>query len=86
MSTTRYVNVQRTLDTLAETLHPENVRAIRTYIDHCAAEGISEVQQVRQVQAFKTLFEKFTTEGFRLEGTTEQEFKPCCHREQEGWG
>jgi integrase len=76
MSTTEYVNVDRALENLEESeIHPENVDAIREFINHCAAEGISDVRQERLLQAMKTVTERFTPDGFRLRGATEKELK-----------
>lgn len=50
MSTTRYVDVERTLANLDGDIHPANIAAIRDFVNHAAAEGISEVQQERQIQ------------------------------------
>jgi len=75
MSTLEYVDVERTLDNLHGELAPANEDAIRTYIDHCAAEGISEVQQVRQIQSLKTLLRRFAPDGFRLTEASEAELK-----------
>jgi integrase len=75
MSTSQYVDVQRELQNLRENIHPENIEAIRYFVDHQAAEGISDVQQARQIQALKTLLKKFSPDGFRLRGATEDELK-----------
>jgi len=75
MSTTRYVNVNRTLQNLEDQLDPENVEAIHEFVDHCAAEGIGEVQQDRLVWSWKTLLQKFAPEGFRMKGASKSELK-----------
>jgi integrase len=75
MSTLEYVDVDRTLENLTDEIHPANEQAIHAYVDHCAAEGISEVQQVRQIQSLKTLLTRFSPDGFRLQDATEQELK-----------
>jgi len=75
MSTTKYVDVQRELQNLEDDLHPENIKAIQHFVDHQAAEGISDVQQQRQIQALKTVLTKFAPEDFRLRGASEQELK-----------
>jgi len=75
MSSTQYVDVSRNLQNLKTAIHPENAEAVRRFIDHQAAEGISEVQQERQIQSLKTILTKFATDGFRLEGATEDELK-----------
>jgi len=75
MSTTQYVDVNRTLQNLKDQLDPENVEAINEFVDHCAAEGISEVQQDRLVWSWKTLLQKFAPEGFRMKGASRSELK-----------
>ncbi|UWG50152.1 XerD/XerC family integrase [Halalkaliarchaeum sp. AArc-CO] len=80
MSTTEHVNVERSLQNLEEEVHPENAEAVRRFIDHQAAEGISEVQQDRQVQSFKALLTKFAPDGFRLQGASEDELKTLLAR------
>ncbi|MFD1562266.1 tyrosine-type recombinase/integrase [Haloarchaeobius amylolyticus] len=75
MSTTNYVDVNHSLQNLRDAVHRENYQAIQEFIDHQAAEGISEVQQERQIQAFKTLLTKLASSDFRLRGATEAELK-----------
>lgn len=75
MSTTQYVDVQRELQNLEDQLDEENIEAIERFIDHQAAEGISEVQQTRQIYSLKTLVKKFAPPDFRLEGASEDELK-----------
>jgi len=76
MSTTQHVDVNRTLQTITEAnISPENARTIHEFIDHCAAEGISETRQQRHAQSLKTLLTKFAPDGFQLEGSTEAELK-----------
>jgi integrase len=76
MSTTQYVDVERTLQTLEdEPIRPDNVAAIRAFVDHMAAEGISAVQQERLVQAWKTQLLKFAPDDFQMRGASEQELK-----------
>lgn len=76
MSTTKYVDVEQRLHSLQTSgIHPENVQAVRDFVDDCAAEGISEVRQQRHVQTWKTLLERFTPADFRMRGATEQELK-----------
>ncbi|WP_132056688.1 tyrosine-type recombinase/integrase [Halorussus amylolyticus] len=76
MSTSQYVNVSRTLQNLEESsLHPENVQSIREFIDHCAAEGLSDVRQQRHAQSLKTLLKKYAPADFRLQGASEPELK-----------
>jgi len=80
MSSTQYVDVERQLNNLEGELHPANIEAIHDFINHQAAEGISEVQQERQIQSFKTLLKKFAPEGFRLRGASERELKELMAR------
>ncbi len=76
MSTTQYVDVNRTLQNLEETnISPTNITAIQEFVDHCAAEGISEVQQERLVWSWKTLLQKYAPDGFQMKGATKNELK-----------
>ncbi|QCC57848.1 tyrosine-type recombinase/integrase [Natrinema thermotolerans] len=75
MSTTNYVDVNRSLQNLEDAIDRENYQAIQEFIDHQAAEGISDVQQERQIQSFKTLLTKLAPSGFRLRDATEAELK-----------
>ena len=76
MSTTQYTDVQRSLQNLRdEPIEPDNTDAVRTLIDHSAAEGVGESQQVRIVYALKTLLLKFTPDDFRLRNASEDELK-----------
>jgi len=76
MSTTDYVDVERAFENLEQSeLTSENVDAIREFINHCAAEGISEVRQERLLQAMKTVTKRFTPEDFQLRGASEAELK-----------
>jgi integrase len=76
MSTTQYVDVQRTLQNLKEAeIQPENVEAVNEFINHCAAEGISEVQQARLAWSWKTLLQKYAPENFQMKGAAESELK-----------
>ncbi|MDS0476847.1 tyrosine-type recombinase/integrase [Natrinema sp. 1APR25-10V2] len=76
MSSTQYVDVDRTLTNLSETkLHPDDVQAIRTFIDHCAAEGISEVRQARLASALKNLVLKVAPDDFHLPNASEADLK-----------
>lgn len=76
MSTQQYIDVDRTLRKLDDELdHQTNIQAIHDFINHCAAEGISEVQQVRHIQSLKTLLLKYAPEGFQLRGASERELK-----------
>ena len=80
MSTTRYVDVDRALDLLKQDVHPENEAAVRDFVDHQAAEDISELQQHRQVYSLQMLLTKFAPEGFRLRDATEDELKQLMAR------
>ena len=75
MSTTQYVDVERALELLEQTVDPENATTIREFINHQAAEGISEVQQHRQVYSLRMLLTKFAPDDFRLRDASEQELK-----------
>ena len=76
MSTKQYVDVERTLQRIEDgPFAPENVEALRDFTDYCAAQGISEVQQERLAQAWKTMLEKFAPDGFRLPGASEDELR-----------
>lgn len=76
MSTDQYVNLERTIQNLEESdVSSENVETIREFIDYCAAEGLSEVRQVRHVRSLKTLLLKYAPEGFSLKGATEKELR-----------
>jgi hypothetical protein len=66
MSSTQYVDVNRTLQNLEEQASSENVQAVQEFVDHCAAEGISEVQQDRLVWSWKTLLQKYAPEEFEM--------------------
>ena len=76
MSTTKYVDVSRTLQNLEDSsIDPDNVQAIRNFVNHSAAEGISEVQQQRQIQSLKSLLKKFAPDDFQLRGAPEKEIR-----------
>ena len=76
MSTTQYVNVSRTLQNLEDSsISPENNVAIRSFINHCAAEDLSDSRQQRHAQSLKTLLKKYAPDGFQLRGATEEELK-----------
>jgi len=75
MSSNQYVDVNRSLDHLANEVDTPNFEAIRAFIDHCAAEGIGEAQQQRHIYSLKTLLKKFAPDGFRLRGASEAELK-----------
>jgi integrase/recombinase XerD len=55
MSSQKYVDVERELQNLENEVSQKNYRVIREFIDHAAAEGISETQQTRQIQSLKCL-------------------------------
>lgn len=76
MSTTRYVNVDKALQNLENTdLHPKNVEAIREFINHCAAEGLSDVRQRRLITALKSMIQNCGHDEFQLKNATEKELK-----------
>ena len=76
MSTTQYIDVSRTLQNLEDSsIDPDNVQAIRDFVNHSAAEGISEVQQQRQIQSLKSLLKKFAPDDFQLRGASEKEIR-----------
>ena len=76
MSTTQHCDVQRTLQNLEdEPIHPDDLNSVQTLVDHSAAEGVGESQQVRMIYALKTLLLKFAPDDFRLQGASEEELK-----------
>lgn len=75
MSTTKYINIQRTLENLESEISQENFEAVRDLVNHCAAEGIGDSQQQRLIYSLKTLLRKFAPDDFRLRGATESELK-----------
>jgi len=76
VSTTQHVDVSQTIQNLEQSeLSPENTEAIRDFINHCAAEGLSEARQVRHAQSLKSLLKKFSSDGFELRGASESELK-----------
>ena len=76
MSSTQYVDVESYLRRLDDgNLHPTNVDAIRSFIDHCAAEGISEVRQERLASALKSILVNLAPNAFQLTNASEQEIK-----------
>jgi integrase len=76
MSSTQYVDIDRTLQNLEDSqLRQENVDAVRDFVNHCAAEGISEVRQERLASAMKSLLNKFASQDFLLRDASEQELK-----------
>lgn len=66
MSTNQYVDVTRKLQNLENQIRPENAEAIRRFINHQAAEGISEVQQDRQIQSLKTILTRLAPDDFDM--------------------
>jgi integrase len=81
MSTTQYVNVNRSLQNLKDSdLSSENVDAIREFINHCAAEGLSDSRQKRHIQSLKKIITKFAPKDFQLRNATEQELKTVMAR------
>jgi integrase len=75
MSTTQYVNVNRTIQNLEDEVQAENAETINRFVDHCAAEGISEVQQARLVWSWKTLLTKFAPDQFTIQDASKDELK-----------
>jgi integrase len=76
MSSKRYINVEQQLENLKDSeLKQANERAIRKFIDHSAAEGISDVRQSRLITALKSLVLNFAPDDFELEGASEEELK-----------
>lgn len=76
MSTKRHINVPQQLENLEDSeLSQANAASIHEFIDHCAAEGLSEVRQSRLITALKSLALNFAPDGFQLKGATEQELK-----------
>ena len=75
MSSQKYVDVERELQNLENEVSQKNYRVIREFIDHAAAEGISETQQTRQIQSLKCLLKNFAPEDFQLRGASETELK-----------
>ena len=76
MSTTRYVNVQTALQNLEDSeLGSQNVEAIRGFVNHLAAEGISEVRQRRLISALKSTVLNFAPEDLILEEASEEDLK-----------
>jgi len=67
MSTTQYINVNRSLQNLKDSdLPSENVDAIQEFINHCAAEGLSDSRQKRHIQSLKKIITKFAPKDFQL--------------------
>ena len=76
MSTTKYVDVEKALQNLEDSeLQQENIEAIKDFINHCAAEGLSEVRQRRLITALKSIIQNCGPNGFQLRGASEEELK-----------
>lgn len=76
MSTTRYINVETALQNLEDSdLTHENAEAIRRFVDHLAAEGISEIRQRRLITCLKSLVLKVAPPDFELRNASEAELK-----------
>lgn len=76
MSSTQHVDVESYIQNLdTSELRPENVDAIRQFVDHCAAEGLSEVRQERLASALKNLVLKIAPADFRLQDASEDDLK-----------
>jgi len=70
-----YDDVSRSLELLQEEVGPENFQALNDLINHCAAEGIGNSQQVRIIYAWKTLLTKFADPDFTIRDASKQELK-----------
>jgi len=76
MSTNKYVDVSRTLQNLKDAdISRDDREAIREFVDHCAAEGLSETRQQRHIQSLKSLMVNFAPGDFQLRDATESELK-----------
>lgn len=75
MTTTEYINVDKSLQNLEDEVSQQNFEAVRDMIDHAAAEGIGESQQQRYVYAWKTILKKFAPKEFEIRGASQQEIK-----------
>jgi len=75
VSSTHYVDVNRTLQNLETELDSENVEALREFVNHCAAEGISEVRQARLVSSWENIDQESQSGKFTLREANEQELK-----------
>jgi len=75
MSSQKYVDVERELQNLENEVSKDNFETIREFVNHAAAEGISETQQTRQIQCFKCILRNFAPDGFQFRGAAEQELK-----------
>jgi hypothetical protein len=76
MTTKRYVDVQKALENLEDSdLNNANTEAITEFIDHCTAEGLSEVRQRRLITALKSIVQNFAPDDFELRDASETELK-----------
>lgn len=76
MSSKRYINVSKQLENLKDSeLSASNAEAISKFIDHCAAEGLSDVRQSRLITALKSLVLNFAPDEFELENASKGEIK-----------
>jgi integrase len=75
MSSKRYLDVERTLENLEHQVSPKNREVITEFVNHQAAEGVSETQQTRQIYCLRRICEEFTPDGFILRGASEDELK-----------
>jgi site-specific recombinase XerD len=75
MTTTEYVDPEQAMKTLDGEVHSENIEAIQTFVDHLAAEGLSDTHQDRMIRAFKMLLTNFAPDDFRLDEATEADLK-----------
>jgi len=75
MSSTKYIDISRSLQNLEKEVDPENAEAVRQLTDHSAAEGIGDSQQQRIIYAWKSMLIKFAPPGFRIKDASESELK-----------
>jgi site-specific recombinase XerD len=75
MTSTAYVDIEKYLQTLESEIDEDNAKAIREFIDYCAAQGLSEVRQQRNAQSLKVLIQKFAKDGFHLRGASKDELQ-----------
>jgi integrase/recombinase XerD len=75
MSTTKYIDVSRSLENLEDEVQTENAATVREFINHCAAEGIGDSQQQRIIYAWKSLLKKFAPQDFRIKDASQSEIK-----------
>ena len=81
MSTTKYDDVQRSLQNLKdEPLCSENQAAIEYFVNVMASEGTGESQQIRLLYSWKTMLKKFAPDDFRIRGASEDELKTTVAR------